>query len=145
MSDEYPLELVASIAARLLHGEDYAAASQALDLLNHCRAAIPAYEPEKKQEMEAKKEQERISKGWSNLTLEEVQKTKLEDLLSQRLCKESPSTEGRRPRLSGQTGLRPVGTAGDGGLPGQPGGLSSGPPTTFYTVSQNTCHAGITR
>jgi len=33
--------------------------------------------------------------------------------------------EDRRPRLSGQTGLRPVRTAEDGCLPGQPGRLSS--------------------
>ena len=36
--------------------------------------------------------------------------------------------EDRRPRLSRQTGLRPVGTAGDGCLPGQPGRLSSALP-----------------
>ena len=39
--------------------------------------------------------------------------------------KKSPRMEDRRHRLSGQTGLRPVRTAGDGCLPGQPGRLSS--------------------
>ncbi|MEO6788756.1 MAG: radical SAM protein, partial [Chthoniobacteraceae bacterium] len=37
----------------------------------------------------------------------------------------APNAEDGRPRLSGQTGLRPVRTAGDGCLPGQPGRLSS--------------------
>ena len=47
--------------------------------------------------------------------------------------------EDRRPRLSGQTGLRPVPTAGDGCLPGQPGRLSSLPkiiPADIPTLTQ---------
>ena len=47
--------------------------------------------------------------------------------------------EDRRPRLSGQTGLRPVPTAGDGCLPGQPGRMSSLPkiiPAELPTLTQ---------
>ena len=56
MSDEYPLELIAGIAARLLHGEDYASATRrALALLDQCRATIAAHTLDKKREMEDKK------------------------------------------------------------------------------------------
>ena len=51
--------------------------------------------------------------------------------LSVRASKKLRGTEDRRPRLSWQTGLRPVRTAEDGCLPGQPGRLSSIPSATF--------------
>ena len=54
----------------------------------------------------------------------------------------SRGTEDGRPRRSGQTGLRPVRTAEDGCLPGQPGRLSSGQ-SRFFSQSLPSAATGV--